>query len=58
MVYMIVERFGDDEAVPVYARFRGKARQGNDVHHVASWVTRDLARCYQVMEWDDRAALG
>ena len=27
------------------------------LHYVSSWVTADLARCYQVMEADDRALL-
>ncbi|MBW2453126.1 MAG: DUF3303 family protein [Deltaproteobacteria bacterium] len=57
MLYMIVERFRDGDPVPVYARVRAKARQANDVRYVASWGTTDLARCYQVMECDDRAAL-
>ena len=27
------------------------------LHYVSSWVTADLARCYQVMETDDPALL-
>jgi hypothetical protein len=55
---MIVEHFRDGDPVPVYRRFRDRGRLMPDgVHYVNSWVTPDLARCYQVMECDDRALL-
>ena len=54
MLYMIVERFRDGDASPVYARFRERGRLAPEgLRYVASWVTTDLARCYQVMECDD-----
>ncbi|HLB08527.1 MAG TPA: DUF3303 family protein [Gemmatimonadaceae bacterium] len=58
MLYMIIEHFRDGNAVPVYRRFRERGRLAPDeLRYVASWVTSDLKRCYQVMECDDRALL-
>jgi hypothetical protein len=58
MLYMIVEEFLDGDALPVYRRLRDRGRQApHGLTYVASWVTPDLARCYQVMECDDRALL-
>lgn len=56
MLYMIVERFKSGDAVPVYRRFRDLGRMAPDgLRYVASWVTNDYTRCYQVMESDDPA---
>jgi len=58
MLYMIIERFRDGNAIPVYRRFRDRGRLASDeLRYVASWVTADLMRCYQIMECDDRALL-
>ncbi len=55
---MVIERFRDRDPVPVYARFRERGRLAPDgLRYVNSWVTSDLATCYQVMECDDRALL-
>jgi hypothetical protein len=58
MLYMVVETFRDGDARPVYRRFRDRGRLAPEgLHYVASWVTDDLTRCFQVMECDDRALL-
>ena len=58
MLFMIVERFRDGNAVPVYRRFRERGRLAPEgLRYVSSWVTHDFRRCYQVMECDDRALL-
>ena len=58
MLYMIIERFRDGNAIPVYRRFRDRGRLASDeLRYVASWVTADLKHCYQIMECDDRAFL-
>lgn len=55
---MIVEHFRNGDAAPVYRRFREKGRLAPEgLTYVASWVTQDLTRCYQVMECADRALL-
>lgn len=57
MLYMIIEDFKGDPA-PVYRRFRDQGRLAPDgLRYIASWVTQDLQRCYQVMECDDPALL-
>lgn len=54
MVYMIVESFRGGDAVPVYRRFRDRGRLAPEgLRYIASWVTDDLRRCFQVMECDD-----
>ena len=50
-VYMVIEHFRNGDAVPVYRRFRERGRMAPEgLTYVSSWVTQDLARCYQVME--------
>ena len=53
MLYMIIEDFrGAPEAV--YRRFRDQGRLAPEgLRYVNSWVTKDLQRCYQVMECED-----
>lgn len=58
MLYVIVERFRNGDAVPVYRRFRDAGRLAPDgLRYIASWVTLDMTRCYQVMECDDASLL-
>ena len=58
MLYMIVENFRNGDAAPVYRRFRERGRMAPDgLVYLASWVTADLTRCYQVMECSDPALL-
>jgi hypothetical protein len=53
MQFMVIERFRAG-ARPVYARFAERGRQMPEgLEFVASWVTADLARVFQVMECDD-----
>jgi hypothetical protein len=57
MLYIIIEDFRGDPA-PVYRRFREQGRLAPEgLRYVDSWVTRDLLRCYQVMECNDPALL-
>jgi len=58
MLYMIVEHYRNRDPKPVYARFRDKGRLAPEgLKYINSWVTDDLAHCYQVMECDNRALL-
>ena len=58
MLFMIVEHFRNGDAAPVYDRFRRQGRLAPEgLMYVNSWVTSDLARCYQVMECADRTLL-
>ena len=58
MQYVIVENFRNKDPLPVYRRFRDRGRMAPDgLKYVASWVSDDLSRCFQVMECDDRRLL-
>jgi hypothetical protein len=58
MRFMIVERFRNGAAAPVYQRFRERGRQIPDgLTFVDSWVSADLTRCYQIMDCEDRRLL-
>ena len=58
MLYMIIEHFRGGDPVPVYRRFRDRGRMAPDgLRYVASWVTEDYRRCFQIMECDDPALL-
>jgi hypothetical protein len=58
MLFLIIERFKNGDAVPVYRRFRDRGRMAPPgLTYVSSWVTTDHTRCYQVMESSDRALL-
>jgi len=58
MTFMVVERFRGGDPVPVYRRFRDQGRLAPEgLHYVASWVTQDLGRCFQIMECEDARLL-
>lgn len=55
---MIVEHFEGGDAAPVYDRLHERGRLAPaGLDYIGSWVTSDLARCYQVMECADRSLL-
>ena len=55
---MVVERFRNGDAKPVYERFRERGRLAPDgLSYVASWVDSELQCCYQVMQADTPALL-
>ncbi len=56
--YMIIERFRNGDAAPVYRRFREHGRLAPDgLSYVASWVDEPMTTCYQVMACADVALL-
>lgn len=58
MLYMVIEHFKGGDAKPVYRRFRDQGRlMPEGLAYVDSWVTSDLARCYQIVACDDPALL-
>jgi hypothetical protein len=58
MLYMIIESFRDGDALPVYRRFREQGRLAPEgLRYVASWVTDDFRRCFQIMECEKRELL-
>jgi hypothetical protein len=58
VLFMVIERFRDQNAKAVYARFRQTGRQMPDgLSFVDSWVSADVGRCFQLMETDDVSLL-
>ncbi len=54
MLFMVIERFRNQDAQAVYRRFREKGRRMPDgLAFVGSWVSADVGRCFQLMECDD-----
>ena len=58
MLFMIIERFKDQDAVAVYRHLRDKGRGLPDgLKYVDSWVEPNFDRCFQLMECDDARLL-
>lgn len=58
MLFMIIERFQDNDMLPVYQRVREAGRQlPAGLKYVDSWIEPNFARCFQVMECDDASLL-
>jgi hypothetical protein len=54
MLFMVIERFRDDDMVPIYRKLRDAGRMLPDgLTYVDSWVEPSFARCFQLMECDD-----
>lgn len=54
MLFMIVERFRDQDMLPVYRRVREKGRMlPEGLRYIDSWVEPNFGRCFQLMECDD-----
>ncbi len=54
MLFMVIERFRNQDAKSIYRRLRDRGRSTPEgLQFVNSWVTADLARCFQLMECDD-----
>ena len=57
-LYMVLERFRNANATPVYRRFKERGRMAPEgLTYISSWVTEDLSTCFQVMETANRALL-
>jgi hypothetical protein len=58
MLFMVIETFRNQDAKAIYRRLREKGRMTpQGVSFLASYVTADLGRCFQLMEADDVARL-
>ena len=54
MLFMVVERFRNQNVKAVYRRFRAEGRKlPAGLEFVGSWVTADCGRCFQLMQCDD-----
>jgi hypothetical protein len=58
MLFMVVEHFKNNDALPVYRRFRDRGRLAPEgVQYISSWVDAKLERCFQIMEAAERDLL-
>ena len=58
MLFMLVERFKNRDALSVYRRFREKGRMAPEgLTYVGSWIEANFDRCFQLMECDDARLL-
>ena len=54
MLYMVIERFKNQDAGPVYRRFHDRGRMlPEGLEYISSWVDMKLERCFQIMETSD-----
>lgn len=54
MLFMVIERFENNDMIPVYRRVREGGRMLPDgLKYVESWVEANFGRCFQLMECDD-----
>jgi hypothetical protein len=54
MLFMVIERFRDQNAKAVYERFRERGRMAPEgLVYVGSWIEANFDRCFQLMECDD-----
>jgi len=54
MLFMIIERFKDNDMLPIYKQLRDQGRMlPEGLKYIDSWVEPNFSRCFQVMECDD-----
>lgn len=54
MLYMVIERFKNRDAVTVYRRFQDRGRMAPEgLSYIESWVETNFDRCFQLMTCDD-----
>jgi Protein of unknown function (DUF3303) len=54
MLFMVIERFRDNDMLPIYQRLCNESRLLPDgLKYIDSWVEPNFSRCFQLMECDD-----
>lgn len=54
MLFMIIERFQDNDMLPIYQRMASSGRMSPEgLEYIDSWVEPNFSRCFQLMECDD-----
>jgi Protein of unknown function (DUF3303) len=54
MLFMVIERFADNDMVPVYQRLRDQGRGlPEGLEYLDSWVEPNFARGFQLMRCED-----
>ncbi len=58
MLFMVIEKFKDGDAKPIYQRFLEKGRMMPEgLIYKESWIEANFNRCFQLMECDDASLL-
>jgi hypothetical protein len=53
MLFMVIEKFRNQDGKAIYRRLRQGRGLPDGLTFVASYVSADLGRCFQLMEADD-----
>ena len=54
MLYMVIERFKNRDAKPIYRRFKEQGRMMPEgLNYLDSVIEENFDRCFQLMECDD-----
>jgi hypothetical protein len=58
MLFMVIERFRDNDMVPVYQRLSEQGRAFPEgLEYIDSWIEPNFGRCFQLMRCDDARLL-
>jgi len=58
MLFMVIERFKNQDPIPVYRRVRDTGiKFPEGLKYVGSWIEPNFDRCFQLMECDDARLL-
>lgn len=58
MLFMVIERFRDNDMLPVYQQLRTAGRSlPAGLRYVDSWIEPNFSPCFQIMECDDPRCL-
>lgn len=54
MLFMVIERFQNNDMLPVYRKLRDAGRvMPEGLRYLDSWIEPNFSRCFQLMECDD-----
>jgi len=54
MLFMVIERFRNRDAAPIYRRFRERGRMlPQGLRYLNGWTETNFDRCFQLMECED-----
>ena len=54
MLFMVIERFVNNDMLPVYQRVSAEGRGlPEGLKYINSWIEPNFGRCFQLMETDD-----
>ena len=58
MLFMVIERFRNQDPIPIYKRLREGGRTlPEGLKYVGSWIEPNFDRCFQLMDCDDARLL-